>query len=66
MHLVNSKPLKITDLGDIQIKSSNGFRWMIRGVRYVPELTKNLISIRQLISDGYKVVISDKLSMENR
>lgn len=60
VHLMDSKPLKITGLGDIQIKSSNGFRWMIRGVQYVPGLTKNLISIRQLISDGYKVVISDK------
>lgn len=60
VHHMDSKPLKITGLGDIQIKSSNGFRWMIRGVRYVPGLNKNLISIRQLDTEGYKIVFSNK------
>jgi gag-polypeptide of LTR copia-type/Zinc knuckle len=62
VHLADGKPLKITGIGDIQIKSSNGFKWVLRKVRYVPELTKNLISVSQLVK---KVLFPVRVFPEN-
>ena len=52
VYLADGKPLCISGMGDVQIKSSNGFRWTLRGVRYIPGLKKNLISIGQIDSEG--------------
>ena len=41
------------------IKAKNGTRKSIQDVLYVPDLAKNLLSLRQLVQRGYSVQFDD-------
>ena len=43
--LGNNKPCKVQGMGSIRLKMLNGQETLLTGVRYVPELKRNLISI---------------------
>jgi hypothetical protein len=45
VHLGDDAPYKIVGMGKVKIKKSNGNQWLLKEVRHVPDLSKNLISI---------------------
>ena len=56
----DDEPCKIVGMGKIQITLKNGNQWMLKEVRHVPELKRNLISTGQLGSEGYTSIITNK------
>lgn len=59
VHLADDKTLKIMGKGDVRVKLPNGTTWKLQGVRYIPGLKKNLISVGQLDVEGYCTIFSD-------
>ena len=45
VHLADNKSLEILRRGDMNVKMLNGALWKLQDVRYIPGLTKNLISV---------------------
>jgi hypothetical protein len=58
--LGDGAPCKIVGIGKVQIKKNNGNQWLLKEVRHVPDLRKNLISTRQLVSEGCISIFIDK------
>jgi hypothetical protein len=50
--LGDDAPCKIVGMGKVKIKQRNGNQWLLKEVRHVPDLRKNLISIGQWASEG--------------
>ena len=61
VHLGDDAPCKSFGKGEVKIKKSNGNQWLLKEVRHVPYLRKNLISIGQLESEGYISIFTDKV-----
>jgi hypothetical protein len=51
---------KIVGMGKVQIKKKNGIKWLLKEVRHVPDLRKNLISTGQLASEGCVSIFTNK------
>jgi hypothetical protein len=45
VHLGDDAPCKIVGMGNVQIQKNNGNQWLLKEVRYIPYLRKNLTSI---------------------
>lgn len=61
--VANSARLTVRGVGDIKIKinTPTGEKSLIiRDVNYVPEMCANLISVHQLVRDGYRVIFNEK------
>ncbi|KAL5804056.1 hypothetical protein ACOSQ3_030856 [Xanthoceras sorbifolium] len=58
VHLADDETLKIVGKGDIRLKLPNGSTWKLQGVRHIPGLKRNLISIGQLDGEGYCTTFS--------
>ncbi|KAI5434133.1 hypothetical protein KIW84_021121 [Lathyrus oleraceus] len=54
-YLGNEKSYEIVGKGVMKIKLG-GSEWELKNVRHIPDLTKNLISVGQLASEGYTTV----------
>ena len=54
-------PYKIVGMGKVKIKQSNGNQWLLKEVRHVPNVRKNIISIGKLESQGYMSIFIDKV-----
>ena len=52
VYLGNEQSCEIVGKGVVKIKL-NGSIWELKNVRHIPDLTKDLISVGQLASDGY-------------
>jgi hypothetical protein len=48
-------------MGKVKIKQRNGNRWLLKEVRHVPNLRKNIISTRQLASEGCISIFIEKM-----
>jgi hypothetical protein len=48
-------------MGKVKIKQRNGNQWLLKEVRHVPDLRKNLISTGQLASEGCISIFTDKM-----
>ncbi|KAE8711604.1 Detected protein of confused Function [Hibiscus syriacus] len=48
VHLADDETLKIVGKGDIRLKLPNQTTWRLKGVRHIPGLKRNLISVGQL------------------
>jgi hypothetical protein len=59
-HLGDDAPCKIFGMGKVQIKKKNGNQWLLKEVRDVLDLRKNLFSIRKLESEGCISIFIDK------
>lgn len=59
--LGDNKECEIVGKGDIVLNLKNGSNWILKDVRYIPLLKKNLISVSQLIASRCGV----KFSLEN-
>ena len=60
VHLGDDAPCKIVGMGKVKIKQCNGNQLLLKEVRHVPDLRKNLISTRQLASEGCISIFIDK------
>jgi hypothetical protein len=58
--LGDDAPCKIVGMGKVKIKQHNGNQWLLKEVRHVPDLRKNLISIGQLENEGCISIFTDK------
>jgi hypothetical protein len=54
-------PYKIVIMGKVKIKQRNGNQLLLKEVRHVPYLRKNIISTRQLASEGSISTFTDKV-----
>jgi hypothetical protein len=48
-------------MGKVKIKQSNGNQWLLKEVRHVPDLRKNIISTGKLESEGCISIFTDKV-----
>ena len=55
----NDYALEITDIGTIKIKMFNGTIRTIGEVRHVNDLKKNILSLGQMDSHGYKIHVEN-------
>jgi hypothetical protein len=60
VHLGDDAPCKIVEMGKVKIKQRNGNQWLLKEVRHIPDLRKNLISTGQLASEGCISIFTDK------
>ena len=60
VRLGDDKPCKIIGRGTIFIKQQNGNKWLLKEVRHVPDLKKNIISIGHLGGEGCVTTFIDK------
>ena len=60
VQLGDNRPCKIVGMGNVKIKQRNGNQWLLKEVKHVPDLSKNLISIGQLASEGCISIFTDK------
>jgi hypothetical protein len=60
VHLGDDAPCKIVGMGKVKIKQRNGNQWLLKEVRHVPDLRKNLISTGQLENEGCISIFTDK------
>ena len=58
VYLADDETLKIVGKGDIKLKLPNQTTWKLQGVRHVPGLRRNLISVGQLDGEGYCTTFS--------
>ena len=58
VHLADDETLKIIGKGDIRLKLPNQTTWKLQGVRHVPGLRRNLVSVGQLDEEGYCTTFS--------
>ena len=56
----DDKPMDIVGKGKVLIKLENGNQWLLKEVKHVPGLRKNLISSGQLGSEGCVSTFTDK------
>ncbi|KAE8707154.1 hypothetical protein F3Y22_tig00110387pilonHSYRG00984 [Hibiscus syriacus] len=58
VHLVDDETLKIFGKGDIRLKLPNQTTWTLKGVRHIPGLKRNLISVGQIDGECYSTTFS--------
>jgi hypothetical protein len=59
LHLGDDATCKIVGMGKVQIKEKNGNKWILKEVRHVPDMRKNLISIGKLEPEGCISILTD-------
>jgi hypothetical protein len=60
VYLGDDEPCQIVGMGKVQINKKNGKQWLLKEVRHIPDLRRNLISTGQLASEGYISTFIDK------
>ena len=50
--LGDDEPCKIVGMGKVRIKLNNGNEWLLKDVRHIPAMKRNLISIGKLGDSG--------------
>ena len=45
MNLADNKTLNITGVGDVSIKTTLGTNWILKDVKFIPDLKRMLISV---------------------
>jgi hypothetical protein len=66
IYLGDSRSCKIIGVSDVELEQANGRRCKLSNVRYIPEITKDLISVCQLDDEGFVMTFgegSTKISM---
>jgi transposase InsO family protein len=55
----DDNPCDIVGIGSVQIKTNDGMTRTLKNVRYIPEMSRNLISLNTLDAEGYTYSGSD-------
>jgi hypothetical protein len=58
--LGDDEPCKIVGMGKVQINKKNGNQWLLKEVRHILDLRRNLISTGKLESEGCISTFTDK------
>ena len=61
VYLGDDGPCKIVGKGNIQLRLPNRNKWLLKYVKHVPDLRRNLISTGQLGSEGCTTTFTDKV-----
>ena len=61
VHVGNDNKCHIAGVGSVQIKTHDGMTRILTGVKHIPSMARNLISLSTLDCDGYKYVGGNKL-----
>ena len=56
VYLADGLALDVMGMGDFQILLPNGSVWLLEKVRHIPDLRRNLISVRQLDDEGHAIL----------
>ena len=56
MYLADGSALDVVDMGDVRILLPNVSVWLLEKVRHIPDLKRNLISVRQLDDEGHAIL----------
>ena len=56
MYLADGSALDVVDMGDVRILLPNVSVWLPEKVRHIPDLRRNLISVRQLDDEGHAIL----------
>ena len=56
VYLADGTALEVVGMGDVRILLPNRSVWLLKKVRHIPDLRKNLISIRQLDDEGHAIL----------
>jgi hypothetical protein len=59
--LGDDEPCQSVGMGKVQIKKNNGNQWLLKEVRHILDLIRNLISTGQLASEGCISTSIDKV-----
>jgi 5'-3' exoribonuclease 2 len=54
VHVGDDTPCQIEGIGSVQIKTHDGMTRTLAGVKHIPTMVRNLISLSTLDSEGYK------------
>ncbi|CAH9050611.1 unnamed protein product [Cuscuta epithymum] len=60
VYIADEEPLKIVGKGTVHVKTPNGCMLKLNGVRHIPGLRRNLLSIGQLDEESYAVTFGSK------
>jgi hypothetical protein len=60
MRVGNENQCNIVGIGSVQIKTHDGMTCTLTGVKHIPSMARNLISLGILDCDGYKYKGGDK------
>ena len=61
MHVGNDQQCVIAGVGSVQVKTHDGMTRTLTGVKHIPTMARNLISLSTLDCDGYKYKGGNKL-----
>ena len=61
IELGNNKKMEIKEIGDVAIHSNKGNKKYIHDVFYSPSIGQNLLSTRQMMRGGFRLVFYDAL-----
>ena len=56
MYLAGGSTLDVIGMGDVRILLPNGSIWLLEKVRHIPNLRRNLISVRQRDDEGHAIL----------
>ena len=56
VYLADGSALDVVDMGDVRILLPNVSVWLPEKVRHIPDLKRNLISVRQLDDEGHAIL----------
>ena len=56
VYLADSIALDVVGMEDVRILLPNGSVWLLEKVRHIPDLRRNLISVRQLDDEGHAIL----------
>ena len=59
MKLPDNKTLDIIVVGDVSVKTTLGSNWILKDVKFIPDLKRMLISVGQLDDEGHRIEFSD-------
>ena len=59
VYLGDNKACEIVGKGDILLSLKGGVKWLLKNVRHIPKLKRNLISVSQLYAQGFLTSLTD-------
>ncbi|KAL4573166.1 hypothetical protein LXL04_019963 [Taraxacum kok-saghyz] len=57
--LADNNTLDITGVGDVSVKTTLGTNWILKDVKFIPDLKRMLISVGQLDDEGHQIEFGD-------
>ena len=62
----NKTTSKVRGVGTVRIKNEDGFMFLLTGVRYIPEMDRNLLSVGTMEELGYSFASKEGIHKDNK